>query len=135
MNCFSSLTQNYFIFFLVLLGAQLSSRCFLNENATLFWKNSYKWIIEMNEINERRKSTFPANVDCLAQKSQIFTQPKVYDTKTKSLMCQNGLFTMCLSLIHDVLGMSKSNSTYCWSHLLTNSGNLVAHLIIITKGK
>ena len=44
-------------------------------------------------------------------------------------MCQNGLFTICLSLVHDVLDMSKSTSTYCWSHLFTNSGNLVAHLI------
>ena len=36
-------------------------------------------------------------------KSDIFTQPKVYDAKTKSLMCQNGLFTICLSLVHAVL--------------------------------
>ena len=41
----------------------------------------------------------------------------------------NGLFTICLSLVHDVLDRAKSTSTYCWSHLLTNSGNLVAHLI------
>ena len=27
--------------------------------------------------------------------SDIFTQPKVYDAKTKSLMRQNGLFTIC----------------------------------------
>ena len=53
----------------------------------------------------------------------------MYDAKTKSLMCQNGLFTICLSLVHVVLDRSKSTSTYCWSHLLTNSGNLVAHLI------
>ena len=44
-------------------------------------------------------------------------------------MCQNGLFTICLSLVHDVLDMSESTSTYCWSHLFTNSVNLVAHLI------
>ena len=36
-------------------------------------------------------------------KSDISTQPKVYDTKTKSLMCQIGLFTTCLSLVDDVL--------------------------------
>ena len=64
-------------------------------------------------------------------KSGIFTQPKVYDAKTKSLMCQKGLFTICLRLVHDVLDMSKSTSTYCWSHLFRNSGNLVAHLIAI----
>ena len=63
-------------------------------------------------------------------KSDIFTQPKVYDAKTKSLMCQNGLFSICLSLVHDVLDTSKSTSTYCLSHLFTNSGNLVAHLVI-----
>ena len=44
-------------------------------------------------------------------------------------MFRNSLFTICLSLVHDVFDMSKSTSTYCWSHLLTNSGNLVAHLI------
>ena len=54
-----------------------------------------------------------------------------YDAKTKSLMCKNGLFTICLSLVHGVLDRSKSTSTYCWIHLLTNSGNLVAHLIYI----
>ena len=59
----------------------------------------------------------------------IFTQPKVYDAKTKSLLCQNSLFTICLSLVHDVLDMSKSTSTYCRSHLFISSGNLVAHLI------
>ena len=64
-------------------------------------------------------------------KSDIFTQPKLYDAKTKSLMCQNGIFTICLNLIHDVLGMSKSTSTYWWSLLLTNSVNLLAHLIIL----
>ena len=58
------------------------------------------------------------------RKLDIFTQPKVHDAKTKSLMCQNGLFTICLSLIHDVLDMSKWTSTYCWSHLFANSGNL-----------
>ena len=60
----------------------------------------------------------------LVFKSDIFTQPKVYDAKTKSLMCQNGLFTICLSLVHDVLGMSKSTSTYCWSHLFTILRNI-----------
>ena len=58
-------------------------------------------------------------------KSDIFTQPKVYNAKKKSLMCQNGLFTICLSLVHDVLDRSKSSSTYCWSHLLKNSGTFV----------
>ena len=54
----------------------------------------------------------------------------IYDAKTKSLMCQNSLFTICLSLVHDVLDRSKSTSTYCWIHLLTNSENIVAHLIV-----
>ena len=40
-------------------------------------------------------------------KSDISTQPKVYDAKTKSLMCQNGLFTICPSLLHGVLDMSN----------------------------
>ena len=44
-------------------------------------------------------------------------------------MCQNGLFTICLSLVYNVLDVSKSTSIYCWNHLLTNSGNLVVHLI------
>ena len=59
-------------------------------------------------------------------KSDIFTQPKVYDAETKSLMCQNGLFTICLSLVHNVLDRSKSTSTYCWSFKskLTSSGEL-----------
>ena len=48
-------------------------------------------------------------------------------------MCQNGLFTICLSLVHDVLDMLKSTSTYCWSHLFTNSENLFAHLIIFVS--
>ena len=48
-------------------------------------------------------------------------------------MCQSGLFTICLSLDHDVLDMSKSTSTYYWSHLFTNSRNLVAHLILKPK--
>ena len=30
----------------IILGAQLSSRCFFYENATLLWKNGYKWIIQ-----------------------------------------------------------------------------------------
>ena len=55
------------------------------------------------------------------------------NAKTKSLMCQNDLFTICLSLVHEVLDMSKSTSTYCWSHLFINSGNLVAHLIIFVS--
>ena len=41
-------------------------------------------------------------------------------------MCQNGSFIICKSLVHDVLDMSKSTSTYCWRHPLTNSENLVA---------
>ena len=45
-------------------------------------------------------------------------------------MCQNGLFTICLGLVHDVLDGSKSTNNYCWSHLLKSSGNLVAQLII-----
>ena len=49
-------------------------------------------------------------------------------------MCQNGVFTICLSLVHDVSDKLKSARTYCWSHLLTNSGNLVTHLIYINKG-
>ena len=48
----------------------------------------------------------------------------------KSLMCQNGLFIICLRLIHDVLDRWKSTRTYCWIHLFTNSGNLVAHLTL-----
>ena len=58
------------------------------------------------------------------------TKSIVYDAKTKLLMCQNGLFTIYLSLVYEGLDMSKSTSTYCWSHLFTNSGNLVAHLIL-----
>ena len=30
----------------ILLGAQLISRCFFDENATLLWKNNYKWFIK-----------------------------------------------------------------------------------------
>ena len=29
-----------------ILGAQLSSRYFFDENATLLWENGYKWIIQ-----------------------------------------------------------------------------------------
>ena len=90
----------------------------LNALQPLF---SSKW---KKKINTSRKWRL------FSTKSDIFTQPKAYDAKTKSLMCQQGLFTICLSLLHDVLDRSKSTSTYCWSHLLTNSGNLVAHLII-----
>ena len=32
--------------FILLFGAQLSSRCFFDENATLLWKNGYKWMIQ-----------------------------------------------------------------------------------------
>ena len=42
----------------------------------------------------------------------------------------NGLFTICLSLVHDIFDMSTSTSTYCWIYLLTNSGNLVEHSIL-----
>ena len=77
----------------------------------------------------KKKINTPRKWRLFGTKSDIFTQPKVYDAKTKSLICQNGLFTTCLSLVYDVLDRSKSTSTYCWSHLLTNSGNLVSHLI------
>ena len=49
---------------------------------------------------------------------------------TKTIWCQNKITNVSNGLlVHDVLDISKSTSTYCWSHLLTNSGNLVAHLI------
>ena len=82
-------------------------------------------------FSSNKKRNFKTSRKCwlFCTKSDIFTQPKVYDVKTKSLMCQNGLFTICKSLVPDVLDMSKSTRTYCWSHLLTNSGKLVAHII------
>ena len=43
------------------------------------------------------------------------------------------LFTTCLSLVREVLEMSKSTSTYRRSHLLRNIGNLGAHLIEKTR--
>ena len=76
-----------------------SSRCAL---AAVF----FEWKKKINTPRKRR---------LIGTKSDIFTQPKVYDAKTKSLMCQNGLFTICLSLLHDVLYMSKSTSIYAWA--------------------
>ena len=97
------------------------------DYGTLYWSFRcasvavfFKW---KKKINTSRKWRL------FGTKSDIFTQPKVYDAKTKSVMCQNGFFTICLSLVHDVLDKLKSTSTYFWSHLLSNSGNLVAHLI------
>ena len=53
--------------------------------------------------NERSKTTFPPNDDFFGTKSDIFTQPKVYEAEIRSLMCQSGLFFICLSLVHGVL--------------------------------
>ena len=36
----------YKLLTILILGAQLSSRCFFDENVTLLWKNGYKWIIQ-----------------------------------------------------------------------------------------
>ena len=41
------------------------------------------------------------------KRNDIVANP-TYDAKTKSIMCQNGLLTICLSLVHDVSDMSKS---------------------------
>ena len=36
----------YLFFSVYVLGAQLSSRCFFDENAVLLWENDDKWIIQ-----------------------------------------------------------------------------------------
>ena len=38
--------QQDLVYLSLLLGPQLSSRCFFDENATLLWKIFYKWIIQ-----------------------------------------------------------------------------------------
>ena len=64
--------------------------------------------LPMKEENQH----FP-QMTIIWHKIKILTQPKVYEAKTKSLMCKKGLFTICLSLVHDILDMSKSTSTLC----------------------
>lgn len=44
-------------------------------------------------------------------------------------MGRGGFSIICLSLVRDVSAMSQSASTYFCSHLLSNSANLVGHLI------
>lgn len=59
--------------------------------------------------DERRKSALLANDNYLAQNKK---KTKAYDDKTKSLMCQSALLTIYLGLVHGVLDISKSTSTY-----------------------
>ena len=55
-----------------------------------------------------KKTNTSRKLRLFGTKSDISMQPKVYDAKTKSLMCQNGLFTICLSLDHDVLDICQN---------------------------
>ena len=98
-----------------------------------FWSSQYALVTVFFEW--KKKINISRKWRLFGTNSDIFTQPKVYDAKTKSPVCQNGLFTICLSLVHDVLDGSKSTSTYCWSYLLTNSGNLIAHRIHWVEGR
>ena len=56
---------------------------------------------------KKENQHFP-QMTTICHKSRHFHTPKVYDAKTKSLICQNGLFSTYLSMIRDVLDMYQN---------------------------
>lgn len=103
--------------FTLLISSLWTCCCFQCDPAAVF----FDW---MKKVNISRKWRL------FDTKSDISAQPKVHDGIRKSLICQGGLFTTYLSLVHYALVMSQSTTTYYWNHLFKNSGNLVAHLIL-----
>lgn len=64
---------------------------------------------------------------CRARITLVYKCSPIGDNQTFTHNQRNVLFTICLSLIHDLLDLSDSQHLHCLSNLLTNIGNFVAH--------
>lgn len=79
------------------------------------------------EWKEREENV--SQIKIIWQKISHFHTTKSTWSQSKLLMCQGGFFSICLSLIYDVLNIPQSTRTFYWSNLLRSRWNLVAHAI------